>query len=172
VKPFRSTLTFIALATIAGCTSLPAPSVKSAEQATTSRGFCALQPAAGSFTCRLRPVDSAEPVPPEIRVVELRGHYTSGFEIGVFRPCGGFPELPDSIKPFRRRAWVDFTLNSNTRTVKWPEFPDSVAYTTVYVRWHGLLKGPASYGHRGMAAYSLMVDRILEVRHTTPADCE
>jgi hypothetical protein len=120
------------------------------------------------------PLGESECLEPPIRSVrgEFRGHYTVGFESSDFRPCGG---LPAEVKAFDEQwgaAWVRFSPKLDLSRTKWPQFADTVHYPTVYVRWTGTLTGPSSYGHMGVATYELLVDRLLEVRHTRPSDCE
>lgn len=120
------------------------------------------------------PLPTSECVEPPIRSItgEFRGHYTSGFESSDFRPCTG---LPPEGKVFGDNldssAWVQFSSKVDPMNMKWPAFPDTVYYPTVYVRWIGTLTGPASYGHMGVATYQLVVDQILEIRKPKRGDC-
>ncbi len=102
--------------------------------------------------------------------VTMAGHYVSGFEASLFRPCHGLPGLtwhyrgePDAV------AWVNF--RDGFQQPAWPPIPDSVQYPERFVRWHGWLSGPGAYGHLGVATHEFRVDSILEVRPAAPNDC-
>ena len=116
---------------------------------------------------------SAECEEPPIRSVtgQFRGHYTYGFESSDFRPCEGLPAEAAVFDDRWGQAWVEFSKSADQQSVTWPAFPDSVAYPTVFVRWHGTLRGPAAYGHLGVATYEFVVDSILELRRPRNDDC-
>jgi hypothetical protein len=59
-----------------------------------------------------------------------------------------------------------------TRPSSWAEQDTSFTYRSWYVRWHGRLTGPGSYGHMGAAGHELLVDSILEVGSNLPPDCQ
>lgn len=120
---------------------------------------------------RIRAAACAEPPIRSVRV-ELRGHYTSGFETSNFRPCGGLPPEAASYDADSEAAWVEFADSVRGRALNWPTFPDTVYYPTVYVRWRGTLTGPGAYGHMGAATYKFLVDEILAVRRPGAHDCE
>ena len=87
------------------------------------------------------------------------GHYSYGFEEGRFTSC------VDS----GRIAWVEFTHEPNGAA--WPAPTTTGGSSEVFVRWHGTMIGPGSYGHLGIAAYLLQVDSVIEVRKPSRADC-
>jgi len=89
-----------------------------------------------------------------------RGHYTTGFEMSGFGPCGSTESW-----------WVGGKLgpvNAFLRTL-----PDSVQrdYPTLYVEWRGVASAPGRYGHMGVYSRELRVDTVLVVRRKGPADC-
>lgn len=120
---------------------------------------------------RLSAPGCAEP-PVHSDRVELRGHYTSGFESSDFRPCGGLPAEGAVYGDDWGAAWVEFADSVRGRSLKWPKFPRTEYYPTVYVRWRGTLTGPGAYGHMGLATYRFVVDEFLEVRRSHAKDCQ
>jgi hypothetical protein len=40
-----------------------------------------------------------------------------------------------------------------------------------FVRVHGTLSGPGTYGHKGMAMYELTADSLIEISTPTASDC-
>ena len=94
-----------------------------------------------------------------VREAVFEGRYTSGFESSAFLSCG------DSVA-----AWVTFSPASGRARPKWPK-PNDKYNPGYFVRWHGTLRGPWSYGHLGGSAYELVVDSILSVRLPGRSDC-
>ena len=120
---------------------------------------------------RISAVGCAEPPVRSVRV-ELRGHYTTGFESSDFRPCGGLPAEAAVYGPDWGAAWVEFADSVRGRELKWPTLPDTVFDPTLYVRWRGTMTGPGAYGHMGVAIYNLVVDEILDVHPPRADDCK
>jgi hypothetical protein len=120
---------------------------------------------------RLPVTECAEP---PIRTIsgEFSGHYTTGYESSDFRPCNGLPVEGKVYGDSLDDAWVEFSSRVDVMKMKWPKFPDTVSYPTVYARWVGTLTGPGAYGHLGVSTYQLLVDRILEIRKPKRGDCD
>lgn len=109
--------------------------------------------------------------PIQSTVGEFRGHYTSGFESSDFRPCGGLPAAAKVFDDTWGAAWVRYSPQFDWRRVKWPKVADTTSYPMFYLRWHGTLTGPGSYGHLGLATYEFVVDSIVEIRLPSADDC-
>lgn len=165
--------------------SLPSMELQLSVACSTIRGLGALLGSA-----RVHPVDSVairrdflvgtsgcDPRPVRRVVGTFRGHYYPGFESSDFVPCpaDGWFIAGDSLGayPFsQRRAWVEW-LPGVGRGLKWPDAPrNSYGTRSYYVRWHGTVVGPGSYGHMGVSAFELRVDTLLEVRVPGKRDCE
>lgn len=99
----------------------------------------------------------------------FRGTFSLGFEESRFVPC------PDSLLglPLPRpkamwlggTIWVEFdSASSGSSAAAWPNvIPDVTGSTTYFVMWHGVLKGPGTYGHMGVSDYQLEVDTVYSV---------
>jgi hypothetical protein len=103
---------------------------------------------------------------------ECRGHWTTAFEESLFWPCEGLPMQADSLRPVQRSIWAQMAPHVDARGVKWPEFSEPVEHATVYIRAAGTLDGPGHYGHLGVSGYQLTIDKIFEVRLSSPNDCK
>jgi hypothetical protein len=125
-------------------------------------------------------VDSSVCDEPPYREVtgELRGFWSSGFEHSAFSVCAdsalGIPHRParagDDDDWSEVVAWVTFADQglADWRRLEASPMGDSVRAAkqfgmgmgTPYVRWHGTLKGPGFFGHMGVSAYGMTVDRV------------
>jgi hypothetical protein len=89
------------------------------------------------------------------------GHYIPGFESSDFRICG------DTT----RKIWVKITPEAAHRAQRsWPKGGDAY-YPRYFIRFHGRLRGPSSYGHLGVSDYELVADSVAFVRLAGPDDC-
>jgi len=108
----------------------------------------------------------------------FRGYWTSGFEESSFIPCAdsslgvSAPLLPGK-RIFPASAWADLSSSAWPRSLKGPRGApvDQYGNPTLFVTWHGVLKGPGSYGHLGGSAFSMVVDRVIDIRAKGPATC-
>ena len=135
-------------------------------------------PAHDSAIVDLR-VDSSLCDEPPYREVkgEFRGFYSTGFEHSAFSVCAdtalGIPPRParagDDDGWSEMTAWVSFT---DQGLADWRRFQASPAADSAeaverrgfgarYVRWHGTLTGPGSFGHMGVSDYQIIVDRVV-----------
>ncbi len=89
--------------------------------------------------------------PPE----EFRGHYTYGFEVEAFEPCGS-----------RERWWVvrGEELYRRHREISEP-------YTRVFAVIRGSTGPRGRHGHLGQYEREVVVEEVLEVRPATDDDC-
>jgi len=108
----------------------------------------------------------------------FRGYWTSGFEESRFIPCAdsslgvSAPLLPGK-RIGKPSAWADLSPSAWPRSLKGPkDVPvDEYRNPILFVTWHGVLKGPGSYGHLGVSAFSMLVDRVIDIRAKGPASC-
>jgi hypothetical protein len=108
----------------------------------------------------------------------FRGYWTPGFESSAFRPCEDvsagirYPLLPGKrlVSP---RAWAEFTSGAEPRSRMWPKNAprDRWGNSTYFVVWHGVWKGPGTYGHMGVSAFSMIVDSVITLRIKGPSNC-
>lgn len=108
---------------------------------------------------------------------DFRGHYSAGFEHSAFSVCADtrlgiapVATAADDIDGWSEViAWVSFTPQglADWRRLQTTAAADSVrlvesrGFGWQYVRWHGTLRGPGTYGHFGGSAYEMLVDTIL-----------
>ena len=87
----------------------------------------------------------------------FQGHYSAGFEVSAFRPCGA------------DESW----WTSGDLQPVFDAMPDSVpvGYGTVFVHWRGDLSGKGQYGHLGSYERELTVTQVLEAREPAANDC-
>jgi len=106
--------------------------------------------------------------------VELSGHYVSGFETSMFKPCALFPEKfqGTAYEGWHGEAtvWVEWT-DKALGGRKWPDVGKR-QNPEYYVRWRGTLSGPGSFGHLGFAGYQLLVKELITVRIASKQDCQ
>lgn len=124
-------------------------------------------------------VDRAGCDPRPLRRVRgvFRGYYTMGYEVSDFVPC--FADawfLPHDVvrhKRFdQRNVWAALHPVRFPDKFRWPSTrPDKYGQTRYYVHWRGTIIGPGRYGHFGMSAFELRVDRVLELRPVREGDC-
>jgi hypothetical protein len=108
----------------------------------------------------------------------FRGYWTPGFESSAFRPCAdrtlgvAAPLLPGK-RLGSPRAWADFSPSAQLSQIVWPKDTpvDAWGNPTYFVVWHGTLKGPGTYGHLGVSAFSMIVDTVLSVSAHAPRNC-
>jgi hypothetical protein len=102
---------------------------------------------------------------------QFRGHWSVGFEESRFVPCPGTIDSA-RVRPDSDWIWGKWADGAEG---KWPEpmpAPDSSGYgNRYYVEARALLHGPGDFGHLGVAAYQLEVERLIQVRTPTPDDC-
>jgi hypothetical protein len=110
---------------------------------------------------------------PDTLVGLYRGNYTSGLEESRFIPCAPITALRAPAGVSRGGSiWVTFTDSAfRNSAARWPAQVDSF-YPSFYVRWRGAVIGPGTYGHLGVAAYLMRVDRVVEIRNPSPRDCD
>ena len=108
----------------------------------------------------------------------FRGYWTSGFEESRFFPCADtLLGVSAPLLPGRRigqpSAWADLSSSAWPRSLKGPRGApvDEYGNPTLFVTWHGVLKGPGSYGHLGVSEYSMVVDRVIAIKAKGPANC-
>jgi len=105
---------------------------------------------------------------------EFRGHYRGGFELSEFVPCpGSLAPSPRTAHIQRTQIWVDMSERAwrayaRTRP-RGAETRGEVPWR--YVRWSGMMTGPGSFGHFGMAFYLLSVEVVHGFQVQSPADC-
>ncbi len=100
-------------------------------------------------------------VAPRAAAVELSGVFSPGFEDGFFIPCAS-DSLPISVP-----AWGDRRMATDARYLTDrgplasldPAPSDDKRY---FVRWEGILNGPAPAGHLGMATFTFLPRRVIE----------
>ena len=108
----------------------------------------------------------------------FRGYWTPGFESSAFYPCAdstlgvAAPLLPGK-RLFMPYAWATLLPAARGRQIAWPKNAplDGWNNPTYFVIWHGVLKGPGSYGHMGVSAFSMVVDSIVDVSVRGPGNC-
>jgi hypothetical protein len=102
---------------------------------------------------------------------QFRGHWSVGFEESRFVPCAGTIDSA-RVRPDSDWIWAVWADQSEGR---WPEpmpAPDTSDYgDRYYVEARGLLHGPGDFGHLGVSAYQLEVERLVQVRSPTADDC-
>jgi hypothetical protein len=125
---------------------------------------------------RVPPGYCAEPGYSERRGT-FRGYWTPGFESSAFLPCAdSVLGVPAPLLPGKRlfppMAWADLAPSAGRR-ISWPPGAavDSYGSATYFVVWRGVLKGPGTYGHMGVAEFSMVVDTVIAVRARGPSDC-
>ncbi len=111
----------------------------------------------------------------------FRGYWTTGFEENSFVPCAGsvpglarawvelapsvqMPEITVDSIPEVKHPWVDSMLRDGPQNVT----SEQDANVTVFVTWHGVLKGPRE---SRSSRFTILVDSVLSVRATGPATC-
>jgi hypothetical protein len=108
----------------------------------------------------------------------FRGYWTPGFESSAFAPCEDsavhlvVPLLPGR-RMFPTAAWAGFSHRDQLRQIVWPKNTpvDAWGNHTYFVVWHGVLKGPGTYGHLGVSEFSMIVDSVISVKGKGPRDC-
>jgi hypothetical protein len=107
----------------------------------------------------------------------FRGYWTPGFESSAFVPCAdsvlgvSAPLLPGK-RVYPPTAWASLTDSVKMpKTRGAPPRVDNWGNATYFVIWHGVLKGPGSYGHLGVSEFSMIVDSVIAVRGRGPASC-
>jgi hypothetical protein len=125
---------------------------------------------------RVPPGHCAEPGYSE-RPGIFRGYWTPGFESSAFFPCADSAlGVPAPLLPGKRlfppKAWADLAPGA-ARRISWPSGApiDSYGNGTYFVVWHGVLKGPGTYGHLRVSEFSMLVDSVIAVRVRGPSDC-
>ena len=108
----------------------------------------------------------------------FRGYWTPGFESSAFVPCADTAmqlvvPLLSGKRIFPTHAWADFSHSVQLRQIVWPKNTpvDSWGNHTYFVVWHGVLKGPGTYGHMGVSEFSMIVDSVISVKVKAPSDC-
>lgn len=86
----------------------------------------------------------------------LAGHYSQGFEVDAFRPCGS-----------QESWWV--TDGEDLRR-RYREL-DVPPYEPVYVELRGTVGPDGSWGHLGIYRRELAVTEVLVARTATAGDC-
>ena len=104
---------------------------------------------------------------------EFRGFYESGFEHSRFVPCPGLvsglpPSLASLLDP-NVLVWAGFSAGRSPRS--WPDGEDVRGFRRWYIHWRGTIRGPDSYGHMGVAAWSAAFDTALVLRRPAAGDC-
>lgn len=108
------------------------------------------------------------------------GHFSTGFEMSEFVPClrASWYIPTDTIETFdfRRSAWVMWPRNGDPPGApkKWPTPKRAYPpwnYRQYYIRFAGVITGPGSYGHLGVAGFAAEIDSILVVRTPSDSDC-
>jgi hypothetical protein len=119
----------------------------------------------------------SEPAPFSLRV-EMRGHYAAGFEMSSFVPCpGSLQGLPGAAHLARSRIWV--TIAEDARGLQRARAHEHEQEPNVtpggpewhFVRWTGVLSGPGSYGHLGVASYLFRVEALRYFSDESPRGC-
>ena len=118
------------------------------------------------------PSQCREELPDTVRGT-FRGHWSIGFEESEFVPC---PGTIDSTRIASQPGWGGIWAVWAPGTERnWPEptpAPDTSGYgDRFYVEAQGFVHGPGDFGHLGVAAYELVVERLLRVRTPEPTDC-
>jgi hypothetical protein len=86
----------------------------------------------------------------------LAGHYSQGFEVDAFRPCGS-----------EERWWV--TEGEELRARYRALAPGQ--YQEVYVELKGHTGPTGKYGHLGAYTRELSAGEVIEIRPSTDRDC-
>jgi len=126
---------------------------------------------------QVSPGQCAEPKYSE-RTGVFRGDWTPGFEASAFRPCAdtalGVPApLLPGIRPVPPKAWAYLAPGAADRlSLPTGTASDPNGNATYFVIWRGVLKGPGTYGHMGVSAFSMVVDSVIAVRGRGPSDCD
>ena len=96
----------------------------------------------------------------------FRGRFSYGFESSSFAPCldaslGLSQPRPTGVW-FGERIWVrvDSVIASRLLEMAPNVAPDSMGNLSYFVRWQGVLKGPGTYRHMGIAGYLMEVDTV------------
>ena len=113
------------------------------------------------------------------RVGTFRGYWTPGFESSTFSPCADSalgvtaPLLPGK-RFFPPRAWADWLPSARNQHVNLPEVAGADAWGnhTYFVVWHGVLKGPGTYGHMGVAEFGMVVDSVISISAARTGACK
>ena len=100
-------------------------------------------------------------VAPRAVTAELSGVYSPGFEDGFFVPCAS-----DSL-PIAVPAWGDRRMATDARYLVDPGPLASLGAAPIddkryFVRWEGVLNGPAPAGHLGMGTFTFAPRRVIE----------
>jgi hypothetical protein len=126
---------------------------------------------------RVPPGQCNEPAYSE-RTGVFRGYWTTGFEENSFTPCADTSlGISAPLLPGKRlrlaTAWADVSSSAWPQSLKEPENApvDQSGNPRVFVTWHGVLKGPGTYGHMGVSEFSMAVDRVIDISVKGPADC-
>jgi hypothetical protein len=109
----------------------------------------------------------------------FRGHFTSAFEESSFSPC----ERPEWLTTDRgTRIWLEFTSRA-WGDVKKPKAGEIFipgengrrellqGFDAYFLRAHGVLEGPGSYGHMGGSNFRFTVDSIVAIWTPGRDDC-
>jgi hypothetical protein len=99
---------------------------------------------------------------PGLRAGEFQGHFTAGFEVSSFVPCGS-PAAPGYGQGYWLSADADVNFYQQYDQAIAGLNPPPGGYTTVYVRFKGELSPPGSYGHLGAYSHEILVTDLLEI---------
>jgi len=123
--------------------------------------------------------EGCDPRPLRRERIRVRGHYTSGFEASSLVPCerdAWF--LPSDSLPLyaydARDAWVEWPDDVGMDLLGYPAAPplDDYGSAVAYADLIGVLEGPGSYGHLGVAVFRFTVERVVGFLDPREVGCD
>jgi hypothetical protein len=104
--------------------------------------------------------------------VHTRGVWSIGFEDGFFTPCEPFNQIElGGYRDWSHLAYLTFARPGITPPGGWPEVKPTNGYYKVFLVVDADLIGPGSYGHLGIATYTLKVTRVVSAKPASKTSC-
>jgi len=104
--------------------------------------------------------------------VHTRGVWSIGFEDGFFTPCEPFDQIElGGYRDWSHLAYLTFARSGITPPGGWPEMKPTDGYYKIFLVVDADLIGPGSYGHLGIATYTLKVTGVVSAKPASKTSC-